>query len=579
MLGQDTHFDRLTEVVKDCYDRQRPHRALHRKLVEHLKGDEYPRFDGSSGLKTSINLLSMANRAICRQTISKAPRVLVTPDIEIPQLKSWAENAELAANKRIEKSNASRELAECSRQANVSYGILFVAPAYIGTEKEMKLDLQIRAIPRADHVFDDDCLDMEESDIQGHKFRLPLIDVLENPLFDQAVRAQVKPDGDYDSEPEDEKSSQTRPSGRRLSLYDYVELWCIFERRRNKLIYYPRKDPSLKLAEIDWYGPEHGPYRYLYYEKPPNSAMPLPPLMHLLFKHRAFNMLDVKATHQQQVAKALLAYTNASKEEAETVLNAVDNQSVLQENGAVRWMHVGGASPDTIAMAEKQKSDFSYAAGNLESQMGLGQQGDTLGQERLLAGAANAMLEDMQGTAFKFVKGFAEDVFWFDLRDPSDESMTLSKSVPGTGMKYSTSWTKEHREFVRELKWNISVEPYSYVDRSPKSRSADLLGAVQIYMGLAEQAMAQGISLDVEALMRHVAKTHNLPELYDVLILNQDPEDLQRLLGPGRGSGAQPYDGGNPKRYIRESQSDGSGENIEMMRMLGRGQQSQEQVA
>jgi hypothetical protein len=357
-----------------------------------------------------------------------------------------------------------------------------------------------------------------------------------------------------------------------------VEVFCAYDKPRNKVVYFPRHQPNLKLMEMDWMGPRHGPYRYLYYEKPPNHAVPIAPLMHLLTKHKSFNTLDMKTIHQAQVSKFNMFYTNASKAEAERIKDSFDNQTILQENGAVRGMHIGGASPDTVAMAEKQRRDFSYASGGVVDQFQ--QQGDTLGQERLLRGSVNEMMDDMSGWAYQFMKGFAEDVFWFDIRDPDPQAQMLRKSIAGTDLSYETAWTSEHRRFAMDMEFDVDVEPYSYVERSPQSRLADLLGALQIMQTFGEQAMAQGIMIDVEAVVRTIAKYKNLPELYDVLILNQDPEKLQQLLGPRSSGGQGAPDTGAPKRYIRESKSDGAGAEQEIMRMFGRGgQNSQVMVA
>ena len=563
--ADDPHFVRLTECVEHSHNVQRAHRANHQRLIAHLLGDEHPSA-GEQGIPTSVPLLSMAARSMSRHLISKSPRVLA--NTQPKELKSWAENAEIATNKRITRSNLAAELRECANQSMVSYGTMFIGPCYVGTPTEMKLDLEIKAIDRGDHFFDMRSSCIEEADFQGHEFDLPVQDVRENPLF-LPCREEVDPDGaDMDLH---EKTNLGRiESTSKTDLYDYVRIRCVYEKRRNMLFYYPRYQPHLKLAEIEWNGPRHGPYRYLYYEKPPGNATPTSPLMHLLKKHRAFNFLDMKTIHQAQVAKALLAYTNASKEEAETILNALNNQSVLQENGAVRWMHVGGASPDTVAMTEKQKRDFNYATSGIIEQFV--QQAPTLGQERLLRGATNEMLEDMGGWAYQFVKGICEDIFWFDLRDPNPQPQMLNKTFGKT--QYEVLWTREHRQFAMEMEFDVDVEPYSYVERSPQSRLADLLGALQILMGMQAQLAAQGISIDGEAVARTIAKYKSLPELYDVLILNQNPQELSQLLGAR--TNAQPVDSAKPNgNYRRESTSDGSGEAMELMRMMGKGQQSQ----
>ena len=524
--------------------------------------------DTNSGFPTSIPLLSMAARGMSRHLVSKAPRVLV--NTQPKELKSWAENAEIATNKRIMRSNLAAELRECASQSMVSFGIMFIGPCYVGTPDEMKLDLEIKAIDRADYFYDVRSSTLEDADFQGHEFDMPLADVHDNPMFNEHCRYDVTADGAGRGLSEESSNLRKTENTAKTELYDYVRIRCVYEKRRNKYFYWPRYQPELKLAEIDWHGPRNGPYRYLYYEKPPGNAVPMSPLMHLLKKHRAANLLDMKAIDQAQVQKNLLLYTNASKEEAETIIKSRNNAAVLQENGAVRMGSFGGADGGTISMAQIQRSDFNYATNGIVEQFV--SQAPTLGQERLLRGAANDMLDDMGGWAYEFVKGIGQDIFWYDLRDPDPKPQYLEKKFEG--ITYEVPWTREHRQFAMELEYDVDVEPYSYVERSPQSRLADVLGSLQIIMGMQGQAAAQGISIDVEAVVRTIAKYKSLPELYDVLILNQDPEELSQLLGPR--TQAQPMDSQKPNgNYRRESTSDGSGAQMEMMRNIGKGNQNQ----
>ena len=573
--SDDRHFTKLVELTEWSYREQRADRDIHRNIVWHLGGQYYPTVYGEEGMDTPINLLSMASRSMSRSLISKAPRCLISTDS--PQLKSWSEDAEISTNKRIVKSNLDRVLRDVVAQSMSSMGIFFLAADYVGTKDGMRLDLVMKSVDRCDYVYDLQSTTVEEADIQGHKFRMPLRDVREHPMFDEEARQQV---GASPTSPWPEGDENDLRRSRRRSthdLYEYVDIWCIYEPRRGKIWYYPAHQMTIKLAELEWTGPRHGPYRYLYYERLPNHAVPLSPLMHLLKKHRAFNLLDSKAIDQQQTAKGNLFYSNASKADAERIINSYNNQSTLQENGAIRWAHIGGAAPDTVAMAEKQKRDFSYAAGGMDTYAGLSGQGaETLGESRLLMGAANAMLEDMGGYAYQFVKGVVGDIFWFDIRDPDPRQQTLRKPIEGTEMSYEVEWSPERRQQIAEMEFDVDVVPYSYKERSPESILADMLSAVKMVVEMGPMAMAQGVTVDVAGVMKTVAKLRNLTTLNDLIITNQDPAELAQFAG-----GAPPLSGDSgPRRYIRESRSDGAGVEQEMMRAMGRGQQQQDiQVA
>lgn len=571
----DKHFRRLAEAVDDNYRLDLPARELHQTLIRFIMGDLYPTQQGSPGPLTAIALLNMYSRAILRHQISRDPRLLATT--AVPWLKPWSENQELASNKAIQQSNAAEVLHECARQANVSFGTLFMAPQYVGVPGGMKLELGLEALDRCEVVYDRDSRSLERADFIGHRMRMKLIDIFENPLFDERCRIEVEADGQAPG-PENETNNLIKGQSRRTGLYDYATVWCVYDRPRNKLVYFAKEQPTMRLAEIDWEGPREGPYLFHYYNRPPGHALPISPLQEVLTLHDGFNVLAMKAIHQQQVEKGLLKYTNAAKGDAERVVNAAENQSVLQENGMVAWTHIGGAAPDTVAMKEKLRMDFSYATGGVIDQFA--QQADTLGQERLTRGAANEALEDMSGATYAFAKRFCRNFYWFNVRDPNPKPEMLTKPTGVPDIFYQTPWTREHRQMVQDFEFEVDVEPYSYVDRSPQAKLADLLGGLQIVMGMMDQAMLQGISLDVDGIVRQIGKLKNIPELYDCLILNQEPERIYAMLGPRTGSSQSAQNPAKPNgQYTRRSESDGSGADVETMRMFGRAPQNEVMVA
>lgn len=560
MRSNDAHFDELTEYVDHHWRSQREDRDRHRELRSYMTNEFYPGQSQRWLPRTSIPLISMTARAWSRYLIAKSPRVAATP-ID-PGMQSWAESRETSTNQRIQRSNLARELRDFGNQSLCSLGIMHIGPVYEGTNDGYRMDLETRSIDRVDWICDLGSAYPETCDVQGHRFRMPLIDVHQHPMFDPELRKQVFDNGQMQRE-EDPRFRQSRFH----DLYRYVDMACVYERRRNKLVYFPWEQRHLKLAEIEWQGPVQGPYLYLYYEKPPGVATPIAPLSHLAVKHRSCNILDDKAMEQANASKGLFLYTNASKEEAQRQINAYNNQAVLAESGAARYMHIGGAAGDLVAMQEKQRRDFSWGAGGLDTYAGLQTMAPTLGQERLLRGAANEMLSDMGEYAQLAMHDLCNRLFWFDGRDPDPEPQLLIKRY--RGQAYPAWWTKQHREFALLHEFNVTVEPYSYVMRTPESRLADVLGALQIFQTLRGEAAAQGMMIDVEAVVRTVAKAKNLPELYDVLILNQDPQRITQLLG-GTSQQNQP----DPMRpygnYRRESVSDGSGEGMELMRMFNR---------
>lgn len=574
--AESKHFQRLTECVKYSYERGRPYRQLNQMLVDAAMGQYYPRF-GTVEPETPINLPWMAHRAIARFLYTRDPRALVnTPN---PQWKSFTEDAEIAVNRTIRESHFGNILAKVVDQSLYSVGALSMTADYVGTERGMEMQLVLRNVPMPNLVWDNNTLDIDQSDYLGEKMQMKLVDVREHPLFDEAARLKVQPSephtfGGYDAD----RPNFQRPYGSfRTNLYDYVDVWQVWDRADNRLYVWPVDQPNLKLMGRPWNGPRHGPIRVLHYGTPPGHAYPVSPMQNLHRISRAANILLTKALQQQQAAKGLLLYTSAQKDEAQDAVDSVDLHAVLNEHGALRWTHVGGAAPDTVAMSELARKLFSYAGGNLDQLMGQGSQAPTLGQERMLSEQTTANMKDMGEQVYEFVKAAVTDAYWFNIRDPHTQSR-IWKPMGRTGLSVDMPWTPQKRRFIEEMEFDVDVEPYSYRSRTPDGRLADFLGVLQVLERWKPDMAAQGIMLDMEAIVRTIAKYKDLPETYDALILNEDPERLTRLFSR-RGKTPTSQSNGNPGHSIRQSISSGAGEAQELMRMFGQQPQQSEVAA
>ena len=566
----DRHFQRLTEVVKHSHTQTRKYRELNQMLIDAAMGQYYPRFFGREP-DTPINLLWMTHRAMSRWLYMRDPRVLATTSV--PQWQSFAEDAEIALNRTIKEADFGSIISRVVDQSLYSVGALFMSADYVGTEYGMKQKIVLENVPFPDLVWDAATERIDDSDYLGRRMFMKRIDVREHPLFDEEQRQRVEV-FNADFRPDEDKANWQREGGgyRGTDLYDYVQLLQVWDRADNRLYVWPADQPDVKLMAMPWNGPRHGPIRILHYGTPPGHPYPVSPMQNVYRLARASNVLLTKALRQQQTAKGLLSYTSAQQDEAKSVVDSPDLNSVLQEHGALRWSHVGGASPDTVAMSELARKLFSYAVGNLDQLLGLGSQAPTLGQERMLSDATTASMEDMGGVVYKFVKGAVEDAYWFNIRDPKSET-ELTKPLGRTGLSYDVSWTPEKRRFIEQMNFQVDVEPYSYRSRTPDGRLADFLGALQLLERWTPQMAAQGMMFDMEGIVRTIAKFKDIPELYDGMILNQDPEQLAKLLGPRSGQAPMDAAPGSTTRHIRESRGDGSGEAQELLRMFGQGQQ------
>lgn len=570
--SNDPHFDRLAGAVSTSWEQAKPYRELNQMLVDAAMGQYYPRFS-SPMPEMPLNLMWMTHRAMSRWLSMRNP--ICMANTSVPQYKSFAEDAEIAVNRTIEEAEFGKVMSQVVDQALYSIGALSTTADYVGDDQGMKQKIVMDSVPFPELVWDVGATVIEEGDYIGRRMKKTLVDVREHPLFDPELRMQVEPSSMRNRSTEDETNWQRVSGSFRTELYDYVELFQVWDRRSNRLYVWPVGQPQIKLMDMKWNGPAHGPIRLLHFGTPPGHPYPVSPMQDLFRLARAQNVLLAKALQQQQAAKGLMLYTSASKDEAKDVIDSVDLHSVLQEHGSLRYTHIGGADPSTVAMQEKVRRDFSYAAGGLDALLGLSTQAPTLGQERMLSEGATATMQDKSQVVYDFIKAAVEDIYWFNIRDP-ETSTELTKSLGKTGMTYNVKWNPEKRDFILNsgMRFEIDVEPYSYRSRTPDGRLADFLGALQLLQAWRPDMAAQGMSIDMESVFKTIAKYKDLPELYDAIILNQEPDELAKLLGPREGQ--TPIDSGMPKRYIRESVSDGAGEQQEIMRMMSQGGQERE---
>lgn len=544
-------------------------------LVDAAMGQYYPRFIGKDP-DTPLNLLWMVHRAMSRWLYMRSPQAMA--NTQVPQWKSFAEDATISLNRTIKESDFGRTVGEVVDQSLYSVGALCMTADYVGTESGMKQKLILESVPCADLVWDADCRRLEQSDYIGRRIVQKLIDVREHPLYDPAVREKVRPSYLNFKPDEDKANWQSAQGWMRTSLYDYVELYQVLDRADSRIYVWPVEQPEVMLMGDEWNGPRDGFIRLLHYGTPPGHPWPVAPMQNYYGLADAQNILLVKALRQQQVSKGLLLYTAAQKEEAKQIIESMDLQSALQENGPVRWTHVGGASPDTVSMSELARRLFSYAVGNLDQMLGLGSQAPTFGQERMVAEATTANMRDMAEVVGVFLKNVVEDAYWFNIRNPESTGQ-IWKPIGRTGLSYPVPWTREKRQMIQEMKFEIDVEPYSYRGRTPDGRLADFLGALQVLGQYVPMMAAQGISFDMESIARTIATYKDLPELYDAMIMNQDPQELSRLLGPRPGDTPMNMLNKPQGRYVREDRNSGAGEMQELMRMFGRNGQAETAAA
>jgi hypothetical protein len=223
----------------------------------------------------------------------------------------------------------------------------------------------------------------------------------------------------------------------------------------------------------------------------------------------------------------------------------------------------GGPDQVNLAFFLGLNELFNRHAGNLDTLGGLAPQADTLGQEEILGNNANQRVFYMRRKTASFVGAILKSLGHYLYSDPFVE-LGLEKQIPGTQLSIPTTFSAENR--VGEAKdFDISIEPYSMVYRSPQSQLRNFLELFQtVVLPMAPLLQAQGVGIDGGAIVRIISEYSDTPELNEVLtaLPPPDPMAMGGMPGQGQPGQGQPEGPGKPpvttRNYVRKNVSQGS---------------------
>lgn len=522
--NDDVQLAQLREAMEDSRKQLQPFRENFRDMVEFYAGGSYG--EGSSREGVLVNMPELAINIYQRALVSHNPQCLV--DSPVRAFNAVANELTIAMNHLID-----REMELGESLNDVVYDALFVQGTMkVGITPKEHDDFEgfrhDSGQPFADPIgFDDWVQDMnvdrwEQIDFCGDRYVVPLEDVMESPLFTNAGKRDLSPymrDGgdmmDRDESPAN--LSQNRGPGR-SEYHQRVRLWDIWLPRDKVLVTFADNNWSRPLRVVDWDGPESGPYHRLGFSKVPGNCIPLSPMMVWEDIADLINRLAVKAGQQADRQKSILAGQNRTSSAMEAITQTPDGMAITTDvdPNLIKEFMFGGVDPNLMSSIGGFKDLFIYLAGNLDILGGLGPQSQTLGQDRLLSGAASERLNDMRDRVIKFTTRIVEDLAWYLWRDPMID-LPLTKQITPT-ISSTFRWTPDSRE-GEFFNYNFKVVPHSLQSRSPQERLQVMMQIVQtVVIPMMPMLQERGIVFDIEEFMRQIAKLSHSPELEKLLV-------------------------------------------------------------
>lgn len=512
-----------------AYRNLEPFRRLTSSLSAKHAGSGYGQNNGDK-YETVLNLMNQTVDAYTMALVANRPRVMLTT--AYPQLKFFSKKFELGLNNLIEEICLEETLARWVLDAFFGLGVIKVhladsAPVML--ENGTWMD---PGIPFASNIpLDNFCFDMGATvwykvRYAADGYRIPFKD-LESDLYNQEAVAKLdlQPTGKFanpDQERQERHSLSEEPDLDEFEpMIDVADWWIPSEGK----IYtwavdpvHPFKGKGDPIAEMNWDGPEFGPYHLLGFGDVPENIMPTSPASHLSALDSLINNLMRKSGRQAKRQKQINLYTGQNAPLAEQMKKASDGTWLAATStDEVKGWRDQGVDPQNHQFMLGCMEMFDRMAGNLQAMLGLGAQADTLGQEKLIHGAVSSKEAKMQLKVLGATRRLLRDLGWMLWTDSARVSPALMPVQGAPGYEIDATWTPDDRE-GDFFDYNFNIDIYSMAYRSPEQRAQALMQILQTAVfPLADQIMAQGGMIDIQELMSTLAELTNEPQLREIV--------------------------------------------------------------
>lgn len=543
--GWKKKLTKLKDVVRVNRQNLTYQRAQRKATIRQYVG-KYFSTKGSAD-KVPRNMIELAVNVWLSHLAAKTPQVLVSTRFR--QLQGIADDFTRAMNPLIDhEMRLGDTLAQGVTEALFApFGIIKVG-LYRFSQVEIDGFMHDYNQPFADVVdLDNFVVDLSASrwdkiGFIGDRFSLDFEDVKDGGYFENTE--DLSPDNNL-LDQDDLGESKAKDMSRDVSEFkdvweDQIELQELWLPKYNlTLTVAVNGDWTKPLKEIEWDGPEMGPYHKLQFNRVPgNAILGNPPLGLIRDLHEFSNTLYMKLIRRAQDSKDVVGYQGNEEQFATRVRDAQDLEFIRMDSASgLKEMRIGSPDPAQFGMIQEAEQAFDKNAGNLSLLGGLSAMTDTLGQDRLLSASAAKRMGAMQDKVLEWTKGILQSVAFYLWEDPI-RTYPITQEVPGTDIKLTYGWGPEHRE-GNFLEYNFDIVPYSMQQQTPSEKLAAVMQLwQQMLLPMAQSGMlaAQRKSVDIGALIDLVGRYGGLQNELSQLIIDMAPtgNEEQPMGKPGR---------------------------------------------
>lgn len=373
-----------------------------------------------------------------------------------------------------------------------------------------------------DMVIDPLARHLDECVFIGNRFRIPKQTLLDLGTYDPDVVMKLQ--SRYDTQFKNEASAlsganfQTAEANEVMDYVDLVEIYLPHDKRVVTIPWDKSGAMETYLGDVDYDGPDTGPYHQLAFTPVPDNIMPVAPAMVWFDLHIMANRIARKLTRQAERMKQVLAYEGQAVEDAQEITDADDGEVVRVDNiDGIKEVRFGGANPEAYEYMQWVKQQFSEAANNIDLLSGQGSDAATATEASMLQSNSSVRLSDMQGMVYQFVAGVMKTIAYYLHTDPLI-NLPLIHRV--NGQEQQVVYTPEMRQ-GEWLNYNIDVQPMSMARQDPNVKIRRILEyATNVIPAAAQAFQMLGPAFNIQGFLALVAKEVGIEEA-DEIINNQ----------------------------------------------------------
>ena len=425
-----------------------------------------------------------------------------------------------------------------------------------------------------DYVVDMTARHRNEVAWEGNRFYVPFELAMDGGLFDRA-RLELLRSNMQTSHRQDQVRDLTKSAAK--SVYDegYYDRICLMDvwLPAENMVVTMSGDPEENvgyLAEVEWDGPESGPYDMWSFSRVPSNILPLPLICVLFDMAQMINRMARKMIRRGEAVKDVGVFNKGEEKDAEAVRVASDGDMVgVIDPTQFTTLKFGGDFKEGFDIVAWLQSYLNRIGGNLDLVGGLQAQAGTLGQDQMNLANARVRIEDWQRQVRRSADKVMEKIAWYEwTNDTLFEKKELYVPFQDSRLgAYIAEWGNEREGDF--LDYMFKVDPYQKREGSPEEQYARIRQWIMdIVLPMTQSAGVQGKVLDVAKLVEITGRHLGIEEASQIWKDVPEPVEVQAparssqtgtLRNPGQQSRGRPAPMGQiePSASGKESQNAG----------------------